>query len=83
MTEKGKNMSCEEFGARMNELIASGGDIFAHPHVQGCELHRALLADLEAIAEAARGLFPEVEPPPDLWKKIERELEMEGKSSPK
>jgi len=83
MTEDPKNMTCEEFSARMNEMIAAGEDIFSHPHVQTCELHRALLADLEAIAKAARELFPEVEPPDDLWKEIEGKLEMEGKTSPK
>ena len=83
MTEDPKNMTCEEFGAKMNDMIAAGEDIFSHPHVKICELHRALLADLEAIAKVARELFPEVEPPHDLWKEIEGKLEMEGKSSPK
>jgi hypothetical protein len=73
-----REMSCEEFGARMNELIATGEDIFAHPHVMTCELHRALLEDLEAIAIAARQLFPEVDPPDNLWKEIEGKLEVEG-----
>jgi len=77
-----KQMSCEEFGARMNELIASGEDIFAHPHVMTCKLHRALLEDLEAIAIAARQLFPEVDPPDNLWREIEGKLEEEGKPSP-
>ena len=37
----------------------------------------ALLADLEAIAEAARQLFPIEEPPDDLWKKIQSKLDKE------
>ena len=37
-----------------------------HPHIQRCELCRALLADLETIAEAARRLFPIEEPPDEL-----------------
>jgi hypothetical protein len=30
-----------------------------------------LLADLETIAEAARQLFPGVEPPDEVWENIE------------
>jgi hypothetical protein len=67
-------MSCEEFDAHMSEMIAAGEDIFNHPHVRTCELHKALLADLEAIAIAAKELFPEVDPPDDLWKGIEGKL---------
>jgi hypothetical protein len=39
--------------------------------VQNCELCRALLADLQTIAEAARQLFPGVEPPDTVWEHIE------------
>ena len=59
-------MSCAEFQAQLPELIGSGADAAAHPHIQSCELCRALLADLETIAEAARQLFPVVEPPDEL-----------------
>jgi hypothetical protein len=83
MTQDRKDMPCEEFQAHLPNLIGAGVDVSNHPHVLSCELCRALLADLEAIAKAARELFPEVEPPDNLWKKIEGELEMEGKSSPK
>jgi hypothetical protein len=83
MTENRKDMSCEEFQSHLPELIGAGVDVSSHPHVLGCELCRALLADLEAIARAARELFPEVEPPDTLWDEIEDKLEMEGKSSPK
>ena len=69
-----KNMSCEEFQAMLPELIGSGVDINQHPHIQDCDLCRALLADLEAIADAARQLFPTVEPPDDLWSEIEHKI---------
>jgi hypothetical protein len=36
-----------------------------------CALCRELLQNLETIAEAARQLFPEVEPPDELWDQIE------------
>ena len=71
MTQDVKNMTCEEFQDRMPELIASGQDASAHPHVQECALCRALLQDLETIAEAARQLFPVEDPPDRLWDQIE------------
>jgi len=66
-----KNMSCAEFQAQLPDLIGSGEIPSDHPHLQTCRLCRALLADLETIAEAARQLFPVVEPPDDLWEHIE------------
>jgi hypothetical protein len=74
MTENHKDMPCEEFQAHLPDLIGAGVDVSNHPHVLSCDLCRALLADLEAIAMAARELFPEVEPPDDLWKEIEEKL---------
>jgi hypothetical protein len=71
MTEDRNNMSCAEFQAQLPELIGSGENALNHPHVQDCELCRALLTDLETIAEAARQLFPIVEPPDKLWEQIE------------
>ena len=63
MTKDPNNMTCQEFQALMPELIGSGENASAHPHMQSCALCRALLADLETIAEAARQLFPVVDPP--------------------
>jgi hypothetical protein len=59
------------------ELIGSGENVASHPHFQSCELCRALLADLETIAEAARQLFPIVEPPDELWEQIESAIKNE------
>lgn len=69
-------MSCEEFDALLPELIGSGNDINRHPHIQDCELHRAFVADLVAIAEAARQLFPtiEEEPPDELWNRLDEAI---------
>ena len=53
MTENRKDLSCAEFQAQLPDLIGPGR-MPLHPHVQSCELCRALLADLETIAEAAR-----------------------------
>ena len=77
MTEDRKSLSCAEFQAQLPDLIGAGENVAAHPHVQSCELCRALLADLETIAEAARQLFPSVEPPEDLWEHIESALQHE------
>jgi hypothetical protein len=77
MIDNRKNMSCEEFQAQMPELIGSGQDASAHPHVQSCDLCRALLTDLETIAEAARQLFPVEDPPDRLWEQIESAIKSE------
>jgi len=78
MTQNGKQMSCEEFQAQLPELIGSGMNISEHPHMKECELCRALVAELETIAEAARQLIPiEVEPPDDLWEQIETAIRKE------
>lgn len=68
---------CAVFQAQLPELIGSGQAIADHPHIQSCELCRALLADLETIAEAARQLFPVVEPPDALWAQIESAIQEE------
>ncbi len=72
------NRSCVEFQAHLPELIGSGEDVANHPHMQTCELCRALLADLETIAEAARQLFPIVEPPDEVWQHIESAIKGES-----
>lgn len=71
MTSDPGKMSCAEFQDHLPELIGSGENAANHPHIQSCELCRAFLADLEAIAQAARELFPSVEPPEELWENIE------------
>ncbi len=76
MGDPGK-MSCAEFQAQLSELIGAGEDAAAHPHVQGCDRCRALLAELETIAEAARQLFPSVEPPDEVWTQIESAIKRE------
>lgn len=81
MTHDPYNMTCEEFHAKMPELIGAGEDIGAHPHVQNCALCRALISDLEAIAEAARQLFPVEDPPDHLWKQIETAIKQENEPS--
>jgi hypothetical protein len=83
MTEDANSMSCAAFQAQLPELIGSGENIAADPHLRSCELCRTLLADLVTIAEAARQLFPIVEPPDRLWEQIESAIRKEeGGSGP-
>ena len=77
MTEEANPMTCQEFQAQLPEMIGSGKSLAAHAHLQHCALCRALLADLETIAEAARSIFPIVEPPDNLWKQIESAIKKE------
>ncbi len=77
MGDPGK-MSCEEFQAQLPELIGSGVDVSAHPHLESCDRCRAFVAELEAIAQAARELFPSVEPPDEVWQGIESAIKREG-----
>lgn len=78
MTDDPTKMSCAEFQAKLPNLIGSGADASADPHIQSCELCRALLSDLETIAEAARQLLPSVDPPDDLWSHIESAIKGES-----
>ncbi len=83
MTVDPKSMSCQEFQEQMSDLIGSGADLQDHPHLQNCDLCRALLSDLETIAEAARQLFPIQQPEEGLWDRIESAIKQEdGSPSP-
>jgi predicted anti-sigma-YlaC factor YlaD len=73
-------LACWHFQAQLPELIGSYDDLAADPHLQHCPLCRALLSDLESIAEAARELFPVVEPPDALWDQIESAIWSAGGS---
>jgi len=70
MKQDVSKMSCEAFQAAVAGIDWWRRKCF-HPHLESCELCRALLADLETIAEAARQLFPIEEPPDELWEHIE------------
>ena len=54
MIDTRKSLTCAEFQEQLPELIGSGADASSHPHVLKCDLCRAFLAELEAIAAAAR-----------------------------
>jgi hypothetical protein len=84
MIDNRKDMSCEEFQNQLAQLIGTGADASAHPHVQSCDLCRAFLGELEAIAAAARELFPIEDPSDRVWEQIQSAIqEEEGKTSAK
>lgn len=78
MKEETDSIDCVDFQSRLAALIAAGEDLSSDAHLRDCANCRALLADLEAIAEAARQMFPEEEPPDTLWARIESAIEKEG-----
>jgi hypothetical protein len=71
MIDNPSKMTCAEFQDQMAELIGSGADPDSLPHLKDCADCRALLAQLNAIADAARQLFPSEEPPEEVWERIE------------
>ncbi|MGH9560207.1 MAG: hypothetical protein ACRD3S_02035 [Terracidiphilus sp.] len=77
-----EKMSCVEFQAQMPDLVASGDDASSHPHLKTCARCSTLLADLRTIAEAARQLFPSVEPPDEVWEHIESAIKREDEAAP-
>ncbi len=81
MTGDRNPISCAAFQEQLADLVGAGQDLSAHPHLQSCARCRALLADLETIAAAARQLFPSVEPPDELWEQIKSAINKEEKDS--
>jgi hypothetical protein len=81
MTEDRNNQSCQDFQEHLAELIGSGEDVTGHPHLQTCANCRALLADLQTIADAAKQLLPIEQPKEDLWERIELAIKREEGST--
>jgi hypothetical protein len=77
MMSDARNLTCQEFQEQLPELIGAGVELQDHPHYQSCAVCRALMADLESIAEAARQLLPVEDPPDELWEQIERAIQKE------
>lgn len=77
MTGNFNKKECADFQSHLAELIGAGEDLSHHPHIVSCDLCRAFLAELEAIAQAARQLFPDVEPPDEVWDHIESAIKDE------
>jgi hypothetical protein len=70
-------MGCEEFWKSSEAWMEGERRPDAASHVTGCARCRALVADLDAIRQAAANL-QEVEPPARLWTSLRAQLEKEG-----
>jgi len=75
-----RQINCATFQNQLPELIASGEGFSNHPHYQTCEMCRALLSDLEIIADKARQLFPIIDPPDAVWDKLQIAIESDRTS---
>ena len=82
MIDNRKNLSCEQFQEQLAELIGSGADASTHPHVLECDLCRSFLSELEAIAAAARELFPVEDPSDRVWEQIQSAIQVEEEGKP-
>jgi hypothetical protein len=70
------SQECADFQALMPKRIGAGEDLQTFPHMLTCERCRALVRDLEYIAEVARQLIPiEEEPRDELWAQIQLAIE--------
>lgn len=67
---------CAAFQGGMADRIGAGEDLQADPHMLTCERCRALVQELELIAEVAKQLMPaEQEPRDELWSQIQLAIE--------
>jgi|HubBroStandDraft_5_1064220.scaffolds.fasta_scaffold2743984_1 hypothetical protein len=52
-----ESMACKEFQQRLPKLLESGDELYSDAHLRSCELCRALVIDLEKIADEGRRRF--------------------------
>jgi hypothetical protein len=64
-------MDCAQFQQRLPELFESGEDLSADSHLLNCENCRALVRDLQYIAQQAKLLLPIHDPSPHVWDNIQ------------
>lgn len=83
MTADTWSSSCEAFQAQLADLIGSGQEVALDPHLQTCANCRELLADLHAIADAAKELLPIEQPKEYVWDRIKSAIDGEGTTRPK
>ncbi len=68
--------ACADFQSLMPERIGAGEDLGEYAHLQSCDRCRALVRDLQYIAEAAAELMRvEEEPRDELWFQIQWAIE--------
>jgi predicted nucleic acid-binding protein len=69
--------ACAQFDAELEAYLEGEARPFIASHAQDCPSCGAVLADLEAIREAARSL-PQEEPSPVVWASLRTKLQAEG-----
>ena len=70
-------MNCREFQNELAGFIDGGVAAEAEAHLKSCAACAGLVADLKEISGQARLLAAD-EPSPEVWKRIEKSLELEG-----
>ena len=70
-------ISCKQFLNQLDAWIDGSDDKDAQAHLRDCAKCRQVADDLSAITVVARSM-DEVEPPPQLWNSLRRQLVLEG-----
>ena len=73
----GTNDDCAAFQDQLPSLFESGEDLSAQPHLKTCANCRALVRDLEYIAQQAKLLLPIHDPSPEVWNNIQSAIKKE------
>ena len=73
----GTTVECAIFQNQLASLIGAGEDLQEHAHLKSCAICRALVSDLQAIADMAKLLLPMHDPGPAVWQKIENAIKKE------
>ena len=68
---------CASFQDELPSLFESGEEISTHPHLQTCENCKALVRDLQYIAQQAKLLLPIHDPGPQVWENIQSAIKKE------
>lgn len=72
---KTDSQDCAEFQSHLAELLGEGQELSTHPHVTGCANCAELVRDLQYIAQQAKLLLPLHDPSPEVWERIESNLQ--------
>ena len=73
----GITADCAAFQDELPSLFESGENLSSQAHLRTCENCRALVQDLEYIAQQAKLLLPIHDPSPAVWENIQSALKKE------
>lgn len=68
---------CASFQEKLPSLFESEEDKSTQPHLQTCENCRALVADLQYIADQAKIMLPLHDPSPEVWNRVQNAIKKE------